>query len=178
MVLKEMETASWVCAWLKLFASPSKKSASPTPLLPPPAVALPLKLYVPAVSVKISWFLCVCNQAKPNLKLCAPRVQERSSLYWLLRQVFVHGQFPLSMLTPIWPPLKSIPGTLLMVLAVGKRGVVVKPDGVCHWLVLVMRMLLPFSLYDASSSRLGLMLYAAWTTAAQDGTISSDPMVG
>src|ERR1017187_4383696 len=30
-----METESCVCAWLKLFASPSRKSASPTPLLPP-----------------------------------------------------------------------------------------------------------------------------------------------
>ena len=104
--------------------------------------------------MKICWFLSVCSHAKPNLKLCVPRTQERSSLYWLLLHVLVQGQLPLSMLTPMAPPLKSIPGTLLMVLEL-KSGVVVNPLGVCHEPVLVIRMLLPFSLKAASFSRLG-----------------------
>ncbi len=54
------------------------------------------------------------------------------SYHELLRHQFCHGQFPLSMLTLNAASMKSMPGTLLMVLAAGKSGVVVKPVGVCH----------------------------------------------
>ena len=41
-----------------------------------------------------------------------------------------------------------------------------------------MVMLLPLSLNAASFSRLGRMFMVTWTTPAQEGTVSSDPMVG
>ena len=59
-----------------------------------------------------------------------------------------------------------------------KIGVVLKPVGVCHKPVLAMVMLLPFSLNAASFSRLGRRYMVTCTTAAQEGTFSSDPMVG
>src|SRR5579859_2895465 len=159
MVSKAMETKSCNCPWLKLAASPNKKSASetPGPFCPPElgAVAVPSNLYVPAVSTKIFWFLCPCNHAPPNLKLCAPRVHERSSFPWLLLHVFVHGQFPLSIFTLYGLPTRSIPGILLIVFAPLKIGVVTKSLGVFHNPVFAIVMLLPFSLNAASFSRLG-----------------------
>ena len=93
-----------------------------------------------------SCFFHVQSQAKPKRKLCEPCVQERSSLIWLLRHQFCHGQLPESMERPIGPPLIEIAGILLVGFALAKRGVVLQREGAFHSPVLAIVMSFPFSL--------------------------------
>ena len=65
-----------------------------------------------------------------------------------------------------------------MVLAAEKIGLMEKPEGGLARPLFAMVMSLPLSLYAASFSRFGRRFMVTCTTAAQEGTVSMDPMVG